>query len=246
MDDQRVGSVFRAIRIRRGLRQVDVAIAAGVSDQTVSRIERGHLETLSVKILRRVARVLEVRLDLAPWSRRGDVHRFATADHADLVEQVIRELESLGWTARTEVSFSAYGERGFIDVLAWHAPSRTLLVIEIKTEIVDVGEILGTLDRKRRLAEGVGRQLGWQPLIVSSALIIRESRTSRRRVEAHLATFRTALPDGGRRLRAYLRRPSGSVAALAFWSYRHPGSVSQLSRPLRRVRRRGVPRSHAA
>lgn len=34
-----------------------------------------------------------------------------------------------------EVSFSIYGQRGVIDILAWHAATRSLLVIELKTEM---------------------------------------------------------------------------------------------------------------
>ena len=89
MDDQRLGGLVRVLRIRRGLRQVDVATLAGVSDQTVSRIERGHLETLSVNALRRVVRVLEARLDLTIWSRSGDIERLGSSGHAALVEAVI-------------------------------------------------------------------------------------------------------------------------------------------------------------
>ena len=50
------------------------------------------------------------------------------------------------------------GERGVIDILAWHAATRTLLVIELKTEIVDINELMGTVDRKRRLAATVARE----------------------------------------------------------------------------------------
>ena len=39
-------------------------------------------------------------------------------------------------------------------------PSRSLLVIELKTEIVDVGESLATLDRKVRLAHVIARDIG--------------------------------------------------------------------------------------
>lgn len=53
-----------------------------------------------------------------------------------------------------EVSFSIYGERGVIDLLAWHGPSRTLLVIELKTEVVDAAEMLGVLDRKTDSRKG--------------------------------------------------------------------------------------------
>jgi transcriptional regulator with XRE-family HTH domain len=65
MDLQRLGSLFRAVRRRRGLRQLDVATAAGVSDSAVSLIERGHSDTLSFRTLERVAATLDIRLDVA-------------------------------------------------------------------------------------------------------------------------------------------------------------------------------------
>jgi hypothetical protein len=60
-----------------------------------------------------------------------------------------------------EVSFSIFGERGVIDVLAWHAATRTILVIELKTVIADVNELIGNVDRKRRLAPRVAAERGW-------------------------------------------------------------------------------------
>jgi transcriptional regulator with XRE-family HTH domain len=237
VDDQRVGAILRAVRLRRRLRQVDVATAARVSHQTVSRIERGFVASFKLETIRAVARVLEVRIDLAPWSRGGDLYRMATEDHSALVESVVRELTRLGWETRAEVSFSEFGERGFIDILAWHPTSRTLLVIEIKTEIVDVGETVGVLHRKQRLAATIARGLGWSPAIVSCALIARDTRTNRRRVAAHAATFRSLLPTDGHALRAHLRRPVGSVAAVAFWTDSRGRDGSQRSGGPRRVRR---------
>jgi transcriptional regulator with XRE-family HTH domain len=242
MFDDRVGAILRALRIRRGLRQVDVARLAFVSSATVSRLERGRFESLSLKVIRRVAGVLEVRMDFTPWSRHGDLHRFATAEHAGLVETVVRALVELGWEPRAEVSFSRQGERGFVDILAWHAASATLLVIEVKTEIVDVGETLGTFDRKRRLAGGIARELGWVPRVMAGALIVADTSTNRRRVGAHAATIRTQLPEDGRRMRAFLRHPgvaapAGSRAGVIFWSNNRPGNVRKARLGARRVRR---------
>jgi transcriptional regulator with XRE-family HTH domain len=39
---QRCGSTFRAVRIKRGWRQVDLARRAGVHRSVISSIERGH------------------------------------------------------------------------------------------------------------------------------------------------------------------------------------------------------------
>jgi transcriptional regulator with XRE-family HTH domain len=239
MDDQRLGSLLRVLRIRRGLRQIDVAVLAGVSDQTISRIERGRLEDTHLAILRRVARALEARVDIGIWTRSGEVERLASQRHAELVEAVANALVESGWIARPEVSFSIAGERGLIDILAWHAPARTLLVIEVKTEIVDIGEAIGTLDRKRRLAPEIASRLGWMPIACSTALIVDDTTTNHRRIREHGATFRGVLPDGGLRVRSFIRRPTstGVVAGVAFWSIRRSGSVRRRSGGVRRVRR---------
>lgn len=85
-----------------------------------------------------------------------------SARHSTLQDVVARWLISLpGWTVVPEVSFAIYAERGVIDLLAWHAPTETLLVIEVKTEIVDLQDVLGVLDRKTRLASRFARERGW-------------------------------------------------------------------------------------
>jgi len=188
-------------------------------------------------MLRRVARVLEARLDLRLWTRAGEVERLASAAHADLVESLIAELRAQGWIARPEVSFNVDGERGLVDVVAWHPPTRALLLIEVKTEIVDVGEVVGTFDRKRRLGARIARILALEPESMSAALVIADTKTNHRRVQTHASTFESTLPDGGQRFRSFVRRPARSIAAVAFWPIRHPGSLRPLARGARRVRR---------
>jgi hypothetical protein len=91
-------------------------------------------------------------------------------------------------------------------------------VVELKTEIVDVNELLGTLDRKRRLAGAAAREFGWTPASVSVWLVVSAGRTNRRRIRAHRAMLANALPDDHSRVKRWLANPAGSLAALSSWS----------------------------
>ncbi|HET7676281.1 MAG TPA: hypothetical protein VFK38_00350, partial [Candidatus Limnocylindrales bacterium] len=138
--------------------------------------------------------------------------------HSALHESVARDLGRRGgWVLAPEVSFSMYGERGAIDILAWHPARRALLVIELKTVLVDVQEVVATLDRKRRLAPRIAAERGWEAETVSPWLVLVDRSTNRHRVAAHRATLRAALPADGRVMRGWLRRPTGPIAALSLW-----------------------------
>ena len=118
-----------------------------------------------------------------------------------------------------EVSFSIYGERGIIDLLAWHEASGTLVVIELKTAIVDVDELIGTFDRKQRLATRIAAGRGWNARSVSAWLIVGESRTNRRRVAEHRNLLGSGLPRDGRSLAPLFLHPQReSASGVAFWS----------------------------
>jgi hypothetical protein len=146
-----------------------------------------------------------------------------------------------GWLADPEVSFSIYGERGVIDILAWHAATRTLLVIEIKTELVDVNELMGSCDRKRRLAAQLARQRGWQPSSISTWVILADSRTNRRALASHATVLRAKFPADGRSIRRWLAHPTGEINALSFLPSVHAVAVRRDLHPIRRVtRRRGI------
>jgi transcriptional regulator with XRE-family HTH domain len=222
MDDQRFGTAMRQIRIRRRLRQADVARLAGVSQPTLSRIERGHLASLTLDSVRRVAAVLDVRVDLIARWRAGDLDRLLNARHAQFHELVARRFAGMpGWVQQPEVSFAIYADRGVIDILAFHAASDTVLVIELKTDIADVNELVGTVDRKRRVAVGVAREIGW-PVGASSRVavwvIVADSATNRRRIAAHRAMLRAAFPADGRTVGGWLLRPERPIRALSIWS----------------------------
>ncbi len=235
MDDQRLGTVIRLVRQRRHWRQADLAARANVSGPFVSRLERGHVGPQTLDRIRAVAAALEIRIDLMPRWRAGDLDRLLSARHSALHESVARRIRATypAWVLAPEVTFAVYAERGVVDILAWHPGRRAVLVIELKTEIVDVNELLATLDKKRRLAKQVAKARGWDALTASAWLIVADSSTSRRRVETHSAMLKGALPEGGARLREWLRDPTVPVAGMSFWSER---GESRRQSGIRRVR----------
>lgn len=242
MSDQRLGAAFRAVRIRRRWRQTDVATRAGVSRAFISLIERGHIDRVSLGTLRLVAAVLDIRIDIVARWRGGELDRLINARHSALHEAVAISFGALpGWTLRPEVSFAIYGERGVIDIVAWHASSGSLIIIELKSDVIDIQEMVGTLDRKVRLAGQICRERGWPaPKTVSSWLILADQSSNRRRVTRHSAVLRAAFPTDGRAMRRWLNDPAGSVAALSFMAYANLGGAKSVLGGTQRVRRPSV------
>ncbi len=160
------------------------------------------------------------------------------AGHSAMHERMASRFERMpDWVAAPEVSFSIYGERGLIDILAWHPQRRAVLVIELKTEIVDVQELIGSLDRKRRLARRIAAERGWSADVVGCWLVIAEGMTNRRRVAAHGAVLRAAFPEGGHVVREWLRQPLRPISALSFLSSVRVGNRSERHNGRKRIRR---------
>jgi hypothetical protein len=139
-----------------------------------------------------------------------------------------------------EASFSIDGERGSIDVLAWHPPTASLSVNEIKSVVPDSQATLHVLDRKARLGARIARERGWTCSNVSRVLIVGESRTSRRRVERHASMFDAAFPVRGRAVTGWIRRPTGApISGLLFLApsvrggARAPTGRERVARPRR-------------
>jgi transcriptional regulator with XRE-family HTH domain len=242
MDDLRFGATVRRLRIRARLRQCDLAAACGVSPTTISRIERGHIESLSLAVLRRVAAYLEIRLDLVPRWRGGDLDRLLNSRHSALHEAVARDFtRRSGWIFRPEVSFAIWGERGVIDILAFHPGRQALLVIELKTDIADVNELVGTFDKKVRHASEIATSIGWSvpsEATVSAWVIVASGRTNRRRIQAHGSMLRAAFPVDGRSIGGWLAAPDRAVRCLSFWPESRGRNVGSGPVPIRRVQAR--------
>jgi transcriptional regulator with XRE-family HTH domain len=235
VDMVRFGRGIRALRIRRRWRQVDLAAAASLSRSTIGRIEVGNGGSIPAGKLDAVAQALGARTDLRlSWNGEA-LDRLLDSAHAAIVELVVARLRRAAWEVATEVTFWIHGERGSMDVLAWHAAAQIVLVVEVKSVVPDVQGMLSALDRKVRLAPKVARERGWSPLGVSKLLVIGESRTGRRRVAAHEQTFLNAFPSRAIEVRRAIQLPDARepLRGLLFLSPAHGVGTRHRVRPTR-------------
>jgi transcriptional regulator with XRE-family HTH domain len=227
MNPQRLGRTVRALRLRQRLTQAAVALRAGVGRSAVSLVERGRARELSIGVVEAIIGALGGRIDLRVFWNGPDLDRLLDAGHAWIGASIKRRLERWGWVVQVEVSYSRYGERGRIDLLAWHPVTGSLLVIEVKTAMVDVQQLLGDLDAKARLARHEAARFGWRVNGVVPAIVLAEDRTTRRRLSEMDALFdRYALR--GRACISWLRTPSQAPNAPsgALWFVRVPSTVA--------------------
>jgi transcriptional regulator with XRE-family HTH domain len=235
MKDLPFGALVRVARIRRRWRQRDLAAAARVSQAQIWRLEHGRIDEMTIASVRRICAQLEIGVDLQPRGRGSELDRMVNARHSALHEAVVRAFTRRlpEWHVASEVSFNIWGERGIIDVLLWHPGRRALLIIELKTELVDPGELLATMDIRRRLAREIVEARGWRPATVSTWVIVARSRTNERRLASFRAMLRSVFAADGRRMSAWLRDPAGAVDGLSLWTIAGHEGVA----PVQRVRR---------
>lgn len=238
MDDLRVGALVRAIRHRLGWTQRQLGLRAGVSQGLVSLLERGQLDRLTVRSIRSVAAALEINLPFAPRWRGGDAARLLDAGHSAIVEHVVRTLRMNGWETVVEYTFNHFGDRGSVDVLAWHPGRRALLIIEVKTRLLDVQATLAVLNRKVRVVPGlVRRERGWRPNHLGVVIVMPGITANRSAVSRHAATFASSRPARSLAVRKWVRQPDGRMNGLWFISESNPVRGTGIRMNRKRVRK---------
>jgi transcriptional regulator with XRE-family HTH domain len=215
MDDVRIGNLARAVRLRKRWRQRDLAQSAGVSQASVSRFERGQLAHLRVETIRRIARALEMEIVFEARWRGGDLARLRDAAHAALVERCVTLLVRHGWRVIPEYTFNHFGDRGSVDILAWHPEREALLIVEVKGRLTDLQDLVATLHRKGRVVPRlVADEHGWRPRAIGVLVFVDGTTANRTLVARHAATFGAAFPGHGIEARRWLATPSGPLAAV--------------------------------
>jgi transcriptional regulator with XRE-family HTH domain len=249
------------LRSALGWSQQELGRRAGLSQPQVSAVEAGRLDGLTFRTAARLLEAMGARLAVtvdAPYL--GDRPLQRDAAHARCVGHVVRRLTAAGWLIASEVEVGGDRSRGWIDVLAFHPPTGLVLVIEIKTELRDLGQIERTLGWYEREAWAAARRQGWRPRRVFGVLLLLATEANEDRVRSnrdalatgfpHRAAALTATvasgvsPDGGRALalidprskrRQWLRpaRIDGRRSASPYVDYADFMRVSRSGRPHR-------------
>jgi transcriptional regulator with XRE-family HTH domain len=237
MTDVRIGRFLATVRRHLGLRQADVATLAGLDQTVVSRLERGLISGVSITSLRRVCAALGIEPSIELRWRGGLADRLIDQDHARLVEVALRILAKAGWTTVPEYSFSVYGERGSVDILAWHPVHRALLIVEVKTRLTDLQALLMAMSRKVRLVPGlVADERGWDRSVLGRVVLVADTRANRTIVDGHRSMFDATFPARSREVRRWLGQPTGDLPGLWLTALRRDTPTDRDNR--QRVRHR--------
>lgn len=220
-DDDRLALASRALRRRRRFTQTRLA-EPGRSRHLQRLLESGHAGRLQLDDIRSHFAKLGATVRITAWWDGASLDRLIDARHAGVVEASVRAFQRYEWPVATEGSFSEYGERGSIDILAARQDRGIVVVGEAKSAWGSIEETLRALDIKVRLAPTIAKhRLGWVPTTVAVLLIFPEDPTARRIARQHNATLGVAFPARNREIRRWLRQPVGPLRGLWFLSDVH-------------------------
>jgi transcriptional regulator with XRE-family HTH domain len=209
---QDLGHLVHDARLAIGWSQRELGRRSGASQTAISRLERGLRSGLDLEQIQRIATALGGTLRVtfdAPFL--ADRARQRDRVHARCVAYVASRLRRLGWLVETEVEIDGSRGPGWIDVLAFHAASGTLLVIEIKTEIHDFGQIQRTLAWYERRAWSPARDRGWAVRRTHPALLLMATDSVDARLRDNRDLANQAFPGRASGLLALVNDPPGGL-----------------------------------
>jgi transcriptional regulator with XRE-family HTH domain len=188
-----VGHLIVEARTRARLSQRELARRSGISQSRISRIERARSPNVSLATIDRLFTVLGIRYRLD-----ADLPTVATRQrdlvHAWMNGSLRRRLTREAFEVRGEVEVGGDRSRGWIDVLAWRPADRLLLVGEVKSDLVDIGDLERQVGWYERAASAAARRYGWRPARVIAAVFLLETEANDQRVQDNARLLAQAFP----------------------------------------------------
>jgi len=198
--------------------QDELAARVGVTRGYIAGIEMGRANpTLDVTEKLATALDLEVNWQIRPPIVHGD-GQARDLVHARCSAYVDRRLRAVGLLTAREVEIVHARSHGWIDLLAYDPDVATLLLVEVKTRLDDLGALERQIGWYERSALDAARRVGWRPVRVVTWLVVLASAEADAGILAHRSVFYSAFPVRAHEALRWLgdRRetPTGRVLAM--------------------------------
>jgi transcriptional regulator with XRE-family HTH domain len=205
------GRLCRDTRIGLDLTQEALGSTVGVSRGYVANIEAGR-SNVSINVVERIGAALGLSLELVATPPIFIAQRHShDLVHAHCGGSVSRRLITDGWQVHREVDVADGRVHGWIDLLAFHPVTHTLLVIEIKTRLDDLGAMQRQLGWYERHARQAAAQFDWAPRQTVVWLVCLFSEEVDRLLQAHRNAFDHDFPGRAHDMLAVARGSGAPV-----------------------------------
>lgn len=205
------GQACLATRVGLDVSRLELALSVGVTPSYIGRIERGEANP-PLKLVEAIARALGLEIAL---SFKGPIFpagaRVLDAVHARCSAYVDRRLRSDGWSTAREVEIVHGRSHGWIDILAFDPSTGTLLVIEIKTRLDDLGGLERQVAWYERMAGEAARRMGWRPRRIQVFVLALASEEVEAVIRTHRDLIALSFPVRSKALRGLIDRASAHI-----------------------------------
>lgn len=225
------GMAIRSLRQALDLSQAELGERIGRSQAFISSVEAGE-PALRIDTAAELCDALGATLVFGLESRLLSwPARQRDAAHAQCSGHIVRRLVAAGWLVRTEVQIGTPERPGWIDVLAFHPTAEILLVIEVKTELLDVGEVARQLGWYEREGVAAARQFGWRPQRIVGALLLLATADVDRRLSENRLVLGEVFPGRATELARLIANESGRAVARVAADVAAPARMAELAAP---------------
>jgi transcriptional regulator with XRE-family HTH domain len=199
--------------------QQQLAAEVGLARGYIATLESGRANP-SLGVVTRVAKALDMEVDLvirAPIVIDGPTQRDLV--HARCSGYVDRRLRAAGFVTAREIEIVHARSHGWIDLLAFDHRTSTLVIIEIKTRLDDLGAVERQIGWYERSAFAAARRLGWRPARSVSWLVVLASTEAEAVIRSNRAVIDEAFPIRAPAVTAWMTDrvgapPTGRVLAM--------------------------------
>jgi transcriptional regulator with XRE-family HTH domain len=193
----RLGAEVRSSRRRRLLSQAELGAWAGISQSTVSQVERGDGRSLSLDVWQRIFTTLGRPLIVE--AGRDSLDEPADAGHLAIQQLVLRLARANGIRAAFELPLPSAPGRHSVDVFVRDDRGRRLLVIECVNTLGDIGAAVRALGWKLTKAQELAATLPEPSYKFHGCWVMRASRRNRELVRRYPEVFGSRFPGSSMR-----------------------------------------------